>query len=600
MIENKNLPMPLKYCKQVVMEFRFENPKTKKLEKFYYFPELNSWMNRVKRVEDRLRYRNMSLNEWRTKWYLGMSIEQTDTIEWATKFVETFYSEKLPNTKKYIVQELLKDMNYSCDFLCVKEDLIFMYYKTRKDNSITIKNYDWSLVPKKIKTVNEYFTVISNEINPKTGSLRGNASTCYNRLITELRDISDSPVSIEEKLQGFARTFFKKATKKYNGKFDYSESEYINNDTPIKIICSNCGNVFFQSPKNHLYSCLCDNCEKPTPKYKIADWDKERDNLKNYLLSGKTYEDIGNIYGCTGHQIKEISRKFGLDTIKDQLREEERNKYIKLLEDGKSIGDIAKIYKVSGAAVSAKLKTLKIDTSKYKFPYVSYLKYSSEIEKMLFDGKSVKFISDKLGTTREIIDHVMQVKGINKDIIKEKLDFNLSEKIRELALKGYCASAIMEVLGISYQVSRRLIKKYKIKITGSISLGEYYVSVFLDNNKSLFKSISMYEKHRDVISSIIYVDFEIIDNGGKTIIIEYNGDQHYRFVKKYHKTKEKFLKRVERDRKLREYCIKNNILYIEIPFMYNTQEKVNDFLNKVLINGVDPNTLVDYNSLYKL
>ena len=592
--------MPLRYCKQVVMEFRFENPKTKKLEKFYYFPELNSWMNRVKRVEDRLRYRNMSLNEWRTKWYLGMSIEQTDTIEWATKFVETFYSEKLPNTKKYIVQELLKDMNYSCDFLCVKEDLIFMYNKTRKDNSMAIKNYDWSLVPKKIKIVSEYFTVISNEINPKTGSLRGNASTCYNRLINELRDISDSPVSIDEKLQGFAKTFFKKATKKYNGKFDYSESEYINNDTPIKIICSNCGNVFFQSPKNHLYSCLCDNCEKPTPKYKIADWDKEKDNLKNYLLSGKTYEDIGEIYGCTGHQIKEISKKFGLDTIKDQLREKERNKYIKLLEEGKSIGDIAKIYKVSGAAVSAKLKTLKIDTSKYKFPYVSYLKYSSEIEKMLFDGKSVKFISDKLGTTREIIDHVMQVKGINKDIIKEKLDFNLSEKIRELALKGYCVSAIMEVLGISYQVSRRLIKKYKIKITGSISLGEYYVSVFLDNNKSLFKSISMYEKHRDVIPSIIYVDFEIIDNGGKTIIIEYNGDQHYRFVKKYHKTKEKFLKRVERDRKLRKYCIKNNILYIEIPFMYNTQEKVNDFLNKVLINGVDPNTLVDYNSLYKL
>ena len=110
----------------------------------------------------------------------------------------------------------------------------------------------------------------------------------------------------------------------------------------------------------------------------------------------------------------------------------------------------------------------------------------------------------------------------------------------------------------------------------------------------------MYEKHRDVIPSIIYVDFEIIDNGGKTIIIEYNGDQHYRFVKKYHRTKERFLKRVERDRKLKEYCIKNNILYIEIPFMYNTQEKVNDFLNKVLINGVDPNTLVDYNSLYKL
>ncbi len=176
----------------------------------------------------------------------------------------------------------------------------------------------------------------------------------------------------------------------------------------------------------------------------------------------------------------------------------------------------------------------------------------------------------------------------------------MSEKIRDLAKKGYCISAIMEELKISYRFSRRLIRKYKIKITGSISLGEYYVYMFLDNNKSLFREIYMQKKHRDVISSIIYVDFEIMDNNGKTIIIEYNGDQHYRFIKKYHKTKEIFLKRVERDKKLKEYCINNDILFIEIPFMYNTQDKVNDFLRKVIIENIDPNTLVDYNSLYKL
>lgn len=591
--------MPLKYCKQVVMEFRFETPKIKKIEKHYFFPELNSWTNRFKHVKDRLKYREMSVVEWKTKWYLGMSKEQIGTVKWAVEYTNIFYSDKLPNTKQYIFQELLKDVNYECDFFCVKEDIIYMYNKTRKENSMVIKNYDWSLVPDKIKMAKEYFTIISNEINPKTGLPRGASSISYSRLINELREISDTPVNIKDKMNKFAKSFFKEATEKYNGKYDYSEAEYINMDTPVKIICSKCGNVFYQSPRNHIYSCSC-ICECPVNRYKIADWNNEIDNLKNYLLSGKTYEEIGKIYGCTGHQIHEISKKFGLDKIKDQLRDEERNTYLKLLEEGKSIGDIAKIYKVSHSAVSAKLKTLKIDTTKYKYPYVSYLKYSSEIEKMLLEGKSVKQISDKLGTTREIIASVMKETGIDLNQIREKLDFNLSEKIRSLALKGYCISVILEELNMSFKKAKRLINKYKIKIASSMSLGEYYVSIFLKNNKSLFKNVSMYKIHRDVISSVIYVDFEIIDNNGKTIIIEYNGDQHYRFVEKYHKTKEKFLKRVERDKKLREYCIYNDILFIEIPFMYNTQDKVNDFLNDVIIKGIDPNTLVDYNSLYKL
>lgn len=601
MIENnKNLPMPLKYCKQVIMEVRVVNPRTKKAEKFYYFPELNSWIKRIRVIRDRLEYRKMNLNEWRTKWYLGMSKEQMGTIEWATKFTEIFYPNKFRYTKKYIIQELLKNVNYECDFLCVKEDLIYMYRKTREDNSMKVKNYDWSLVPEKIKTVNDYFTIISNEINLKTGKPRGVALTSYGRLITELKDISDIPPRIDEKKKKFAESFFKKANEKYKGKFNYSESEYINNDIPIKISCSSCGKILYQSPRDHLYSCSCKFCEKPLHKYKIVDWDKEIENLKKFFLSGKSYEEIGRIYGCTGHRIKEISEKFGLDKIKDQLREKERQTYIDLLESGKTLCDIAKIYNVSSSAVSSKLKTLKIDTSKYKFSYISYLKYSSEIEKMLLEGNNIKFISDKLGTTREIVEHVMKVKGIDKKKIKEKLEFDMSEKIRDLAKKGYCISAIMEELKISYRFSRRLIRKYKIKITGSISLGEYYVYMFLDNNKSLFREIYMQKKHRDVISSIIYVDFEIMDNNGKTIIIEYNGDQHYRFIKKYHKTKEIFLKRVERDKKLKEYCINNDILFIEIPFMYNTQDKVNDFLRKVIIENIDPNTLVDYNSLYKL
>ena len=51
---------------------------------------------------------------------------------------------------------------------------------------------------------------------------------------------------------------------------------------------------------------------------------------------------------------------------------------------------------------------------------------------------------------------------------------------------------------------------------------------------------------------------------------------------------------------MRKYCKENNIVLIEIPYTYNTLQKVSDFLTKILIENIDPTTLVDYKALYEL
>ena len=38
-------------------------------------------------------------------------------------------------------------------------------------------------------------------------------------------------------------------------KFDYSEVEYVNTHTPVKIECRQCGVVFMQEPASHLADC---------------------------------------------------------------------------------------------------------------------------------------------------------------------------------------------------------------------------------------------------------------------------------------------------------------------------------------------------------
>ena len=102
------------------------------------------------------------------------------------------------------------------------------------------------------------------------------------------------------------------------------------------------------------------------------------------------------------------------------------------------------------------------------------------------------------------------------------------------------------------------------------SKGEIQISKWLENNNIFYE----YNKHLIKIDGInIYPDF-VINN----IIIEYNGEQHYRYVPFFHTGGEiDFEKQQNRDNKLREYCKQNSIHLIEI--------KYNDDIEKVLENN---------------
>jgi hypothetical protein len=48
--------------------------------------------------------------------------------------------------------------------------------------------------------------------------------------------------------------------------------------------------------------------------------------------------------------------------------------------------------------------------------------------------------------------------------------------------------------------------------------------------------------------------------------IEVHGEQHYKFVAHYHSNQLGFMKHKKRDREKVEWCYKNDIKYIELPF----------------------------------
>lgn len=61
----------------------------------------------------------------------------------------------------------------------------------------------------------------------------------------------------------------------------------------------------------------------------------------------------------------------------------------------------------------------------------------------------------------------------------------------------------------------------------------------------------------------------------ENIIIEIDGEQHFKQIKKFQKTRQDFLKQQERDRRKNSYCLANNIPLYRIP--YWEIENINSF-----------------------
>ena len=115
------------------------------------------------------------------------------------------------------------------------------------------------------------------------------------------------------------------------------------------------------------------------------------------------------------------------------------------------------------------------------------------------------------------------------------------------------------------------------------SYGESLVSFCLDELGIAYKT-----QHKinglGVDGKVVFIDFYLEYNNTK-FWIEYNGEQHYNFVKFFHNSKEEFQRQKQRDDNVRRYCEENNIVFIEIPYTYKNQLDVNDLLQKIIIEG---------------
>lgn len=106
--------------------------------------------------------------------------------------------------------------------------------------------------------------------------------------------------------------------------------------------------------------------------------------------------------------------------------------------------------------------------------------------------------------------------------------------------------------------------------------GEKLVQTYLDENKISY--IPQYKFNNCKNKNALPFDFYLSD---LNTCIEYQGKQHYEPVDLFG-GEDGFEYRKQNDKIKREYCLRNNIRLIEVPYTYNTASAVEEYLNSVI------------------
>ena len=122
------------------------------------------------------------------------------------------------------------------------------------------------------------------------------------------------------------------------------------------------------------------------------------------------------------------------------------------------------------------------------------------------------------------------------------------------------------------------------KCLKSISSGEQSILKWFEQNLiKNYKHHVKFDELRGVNDGMLDFDFGIgnIEKKQYSILIEFQGEQHYAFTPYFHKTIKDFERQKEHDNRKRMYCKEHNIKLIEIPYNY---KNLDNYLNQIVVN----------------
>lgn len=444
--------------------------------------------------------------------------------DWFEYMLLRYTNSSLPNTRKYLIDELRKNPNFKTERkVLLKQDLIDEYKKSRINNNKEIFNYDFSNVPELIlggKT--EKFEIIVNEINPKTEKIIGSWKTTFEKLMR-----NDNPVLGYRKLSSMYSLkedeFLKRAKEIHGDLYDYSEIDYQGYYKKVKIYCKTCKKYFWQTPASHVGS---------------------------------------RKSGCPicGRRKASISESWG----KDKFIEESKARF------GENKLDYSKVNYVNS---NTKVLLYCNDCKKWFWQTpASHLRTKFCCPEC---HRKIKNLDDFIREARIVHGNLYDYSKANYQNLGEKIlivDTETGEEFwqKSVAHLGGCGNpsrtdSIGEQLVKTWLLNTKSITDWKKEfmvsgIEGRI-IDRVYIDFYVEFNKNVY-----------------FIEY----NGQQHYNICYN---QWNKNKSKEEVEKDFLNQLKRDNSVRNYCKEENITLIEIPYTYRTYKSVSEILDKIIIKG---------------
>ena len=199
-------------------------------------------------------------------------------------------------------------------------------------------------------------------------------------------------------------------------------------------------------------------------------------------------------------------------------------------------------------------------------------------------GKYSTMITDRLGGWTKLVEE-LGYKPLNKKVGLENMTVEVKEVIEEY---GFISRELIDDnCSFTYQALSAHFKNkkelsnyfgYEDLFKYGRSSKEKQVSKILDEviGESNYSREHSWEWLVNKNGKRMYVDFYIQN---KNLVIEYDGEQHFKFIPRFHKTEEDFKKQLERDRLKNELLNEKGIKVVRIPY---TDKITKEYICKLL------------------
>lgn len=361
--------------------------------------------------------------------------------------------------------------------------------------------------------------------------------------------------------------FIKRATALWNGKYDYTKVNWIDCNTPVTITCKEHGD-FQQTVSNHLKGqCGCLQCRGKSKDFKVI---RTFEDFKE-----KAIELFGNKFDfskvdwqgsrkkitiiCPEHgefqvwPYQFLHNKFGCPQCNDGLKYTPEQ-FISVCKERHPEYDYSK------TNYTGVLNKVTVTCQKHGDFEVT--------PTTILNGNGCPECNRErlLLSTDEYISRANKVHNNFYDYTNSKYD-GWENKITIRCPKhgDFTISAGNHLHGQGCPICTQEDQK--------VSVGEEWICNYLNkHNLTYTRQYQLFLSEKARNSNIVLIDFAVPFNG-RTYLLEYNGKQHYEYVKWFFPTVEDFEKQLRRDKVLREHCKKCSDKYELIEFRYDLDEQ---------------------------